>query len=192
MKKIFLSAAALSMLFVSCSNDETTIQKEEQHVAYRAKQQTELTAVITEVYDNCHSINEQDNKLITTVEAVAMETLSFKALVDSSYTTPTLAELNAVDQNPQLQIAQMSYRTKVKEQLELLLDENVAISYLGNTDYSKDEQELLETCRLLTDSGNGNGGNWGNNDAKNKTAFAQGYQTSRAKAVIMVVLAGRK
>ena len=67
MKKIFLSATALSMLFVSCSNDETTVQKEEQHVAYRAKQQTELTAVITEVYDNCLSINEQDNKLITTV-----------------------------------------------------------------------------------------------------------------------------
>lgn len=117
-------------------------------------------------------LNGQGTALIEAVEATAMQTPLFLALVDENYTTPTLDELNTP-----VGIAQMSYRTEVKEQLLLLLNEKVTTSYSGNTAYNESEQELLETCRLLNDNGGGDS-DWGNTGTRGRIAFAYGYQQS--------------
>lgn len=191
MKKVFLSATALSLVFMSCSNDDFMAEsanstKDVQTLAYMARQQTDLTTVINEVQNKCRGINGQGTALITAVEETAMQISSFEALVDENYKTPTLDELNTP-----AGIAQMSYRTEVKEQLLLLLNERVTTSYLSNNAYNENEQELLETCRLLGDNGGGNG-DWGDSGTRNIIAFAYGYQQSRANAVIMAVLVSFK
>lgn len=192
MKKVFLSAAALSLIFMSCSNDDFMAEsanstKDVQPFAYMAKQQIDLTTVISEVQGKCRDIDGQGTALIIAAEARAMQTPLFVAIVDENYTTPTTDEVNTP-----VDIAQMSYRTEVKEQLLLLLNERITTSYLGNIAYNESEQELLETCRLMEDNGGSNNGDWGNSGTRGIIAFAQGYQQDRAKAVLMKVLASLK
>ncbi len=191
MKKVFLSATALGLFFMSCSNDDFMAEsanstKNVQTLAYMARQQTDLTTVINEVQNKCRSIDGQGTALITAVEATAMQIPLFRAIVDENYTTPTLDELNKP-----VGIAQMGYRAEVKEQLLLITEGRVRTSYAGNTDYDENEQELLETCRLLYDNG-GNDDKWGDSGTRNITAFAYGYQASPANAVIMAVLVSFK
>ncbi len=192
MKKVFLSAAALILIFMSCSNDDFMAEsanstKDVQPFAYMARQQTGLTTVITEVQNKCRGIDEQGAALITAVEARAMQVPLFRAIVDENYTTPTIDELNA-----SVEMAQLDYRIEVKEQLWLIIEGRVTESYTGNTPYSESEQELLETCRLMADNGGDNGNSGGTGGVRAITAFAYGYQTSTAKAVIMTVLVSLK
>ena len=194
MKKFFMSAAALSLLLMSCSNDDsitTAKDMEKNHFGYTAKQQHSLLTVITEVENGCKAITEQGTALINAVESKAFSTPAFIAIADESYTTPTLAELSNLEQSPQLQIMQMGYRTAVKEQLLLIAENKVTESYTGNTLYSKDEQELLETCRIMDDNKSGNG-HVRDAGIRTRMAFAYGYQKSKANAVLMTVLANRK
>src|SRR5690606_35978276 len=189
MKKVFLSATALSLVFMSCSNDDFMAEsanstKDVQTLAYMARQQTDLTTVINEVQNKCRGINGQGTALITAVEETAMQISSFEALVDENYKTPTLDELNTP-----VGIAQMSYRAEVKDQLLLITKGRVTGSYVGNKAFSESEQELLETCRLMEDNGGGDNDNSGDTGGvRTITAFAYGYQQSRANAVIMAVL----
>lgn len=192
MKKVFLSATALGLFFMSCSNDDFMAEsanstKDVQTLAYMARQQTDLTTVINEVQNKCRGINGQGTALITAVEETAMQTPLFLALVDENYTTPTLDELNKP-----VGIAQMGYRAEVKDQLLLITKGRVTGSYVGNKAFSESEQELLETCRLMEDNGGGNDDRWTNGGIRAITAFAQGYQQSRANAVIMAVLVSFK
>src|SRR5690606_11592314 len=108
MKKVFLSATALGLFFMSCSNDDIMAEsanstKDVQTLAYMARQQTDLTTVINEVQNKCRGINGQGTALITAVEETAMQISSFEALVDENYKTPTIDELNTP-----VGIAQMS------------------------------------------------------------------------------------
>lgn len=187
MKKVFLSAAVLSLIFMSCSNDDFMAEsanstKDVQSFAYMSRQQTDLTTVINEVQNKCRGIDEQGTALITAVEARTMQIPLFTALVDENYQTPTIDELNTP-----VDIAQLGYRAEVKEQLWLITEGRVTESYSGNTAYSESEQELLETCCLLSDNG-GNDDKWGDLGTRGITAFAYGYQQSRANAVLMVVI----
>lgn len=192
MKKVFLSATALSLIFMSCSNDDFMAEsanstKDVQSFAYMARQQTDLTTVINEVQNKCRSIDGQGTALITAVEATAMQIPLFRAIVDENYTTPTLDELKPVG------IAQMGYRAEVKDQLLLITKGRVTGSYVGNKAFSESEQELLETCRLMEENGGGDNDNSGDTGGvRTITAFAYGYQQSRANAVIMAVLVSFK
>lgn len=137
--------------------------------------------------NKCRGINGQGTALITAVEETAMQISSFEALVDENYKTPTIDELNIP-----AYIAQLDYRTEVKDQLLLITKGRVTGSYVGNKAFSESEQELLETCRLMEENGGGNDDRWTNGGIRAITAFAYGYQQSRANAVIMAVLVSFK
>lgn len=186
MRIFFLSATALGLLLVSCSIDDTNHTTDVQPFAYMAKQQTDLVMIISEVQNKCKEIDKQGAELIAEVEAMAIQLPLFRAIVDENYKSPTIAELNAP-----LEIAQLSCRSEVKDQLLQITEGRVTKSYAGNTAFSKNEQELLETCWLMENNGGGDS-HWGNSGTRGIIAFAYGYQQSRANAVIMAVLGSLK
>lgn len=65
MKKVFLSATALSLIFMSCSNDDFMAEtanstKDVQSFAYMARQQTDLKTVIDEVQNKCRGLTGRE------------------------------------------------------------------------------------------------------------------------------------
>lgn len=208
MKKIYLYAVALSLAFTSCSSDaweqddltQTAVKKTEQ--AYETGRvykttQSSLINLINTIENDCVNITDKAIEgRIATVEHIAFQYKTFQELVAEGYNTPSVLDWHYLTTTEKGTIINsLNYSAAVKSYLyAMLIDKQVFTdSFYENTTLSVYEQELLETCKELNDTG-GDDDDTGDDDDDNdpiryrSAAFAYGYQTSKANAVIMAVL----
>lgn len=193
MKKIYLYAVALSLVFAGCSSD-TLVEDNmttNTNIAYKAKTQSSLAELVTEISTGCEDITFTDTEsLIASVEYEAFKSRAFRELAVQGYDTPTPDDRDYISDTAKSDIINgLSYSPAVKSYLYAMVVDNQRFSesFFENSSLTGYEKQLLETCRLLSneDNGGGNTNDWGN---IRPLAFAYGYQTSEANAVIMAVI----
>ena len=190
MKKIYLYAVALSSVFAGCSSD-TLVEDNmatNTNIAYKAKTQSSLAELVTEISTGCKDITFTDaESLIASVEYEAFKSRDFRELAAQGYGTPTPGDWNYISDTAKSDIInRLSYSPAVKSYLYAIIVDNQGFSesFFENSSLTGYEKQLLETCRLLNDYGD-------DKDLDNDMrpiAFAYGYQTSEANAVIMAII----
>lgn len=191
MKKIYLYAVALSSVFAGCSSD--TLVEDNMttttNIAYKAKTQSSLAELVTEISDGCKDITFTDTEsLIASVEYEAFKNRAFRELAMQGYDTPTPDDWEYISDTAKSSIISgLAYSSLVKDYLYAMVinNEKFSGSFFDKAYLTAYEQELLETFRLLND----NGGDKDNDDGDRRPiAFACGYQVSEANGVLMAVI----
>lgn len=189
MRKIYLYAVALSLVFTACSSDDTFIEDPiGTKVTYMAKTPSSLTELITDISDDCKAINHPDmERRIAMVESEAFKYGEFHELIRQGYDTPTPEDWAYIVSTSKSKIInELNYSPLVKAYLYAMIIEQQSYpdSFFENLSLNENEKLLLETCRILNNKDD-NEEHW----KKTKpVAFAYGYQTSKANGVLMAVL----
>lgn len=189
MKKYYLYAAILSLVFVGCSSDNLIEDDIISKPIVINKTQKSLADLITEISHSCKDIDFKDiENLIGLVELEAFKNMEFYQLTMEGYSTPTFDDLEYLSStSKKIIINEMTYSSLVKNYLYAMIvdQQRFSESFLDNPSLPDYEKHLLEACRLLNYYEDKN-----NDKVKDirPLAFAYGYQTSEANGVIMAVL----
>lgn len=187
MKKIYLYAAALSLVNIACSSDELIQEDSAVKMVYKTINQSSLTDMIYAIEKDCQDIKGTDmQSIIDATESRAFQNRTFTELARKDYSKPTVSDWSYISETDMVEIINgFSYSNTVKNYLYVMLIDHQTFSegYFNSITLSEDERELLEMIRMFSD--NGDDDIW--KDIK-PIAFAFGYQTSPANAVMMTVL----
>lgn len=186
MKKIFISAV-LTVLFASCSTEDAGTESIQKGKAIQTMSQISWGNLIDDIENSCQTTTSYTSKsqLITHVERVALSKEGFVALVNSDYTSPTVAELDDVmHKDAMVLINEMNYSTTAKKYLkELLVDHTPwEIDPLQNTELQVKEVKMLQFLVDYNDPDD----SW---NGRKPLAFVYGHQQGAARAVVFTVLA---
>lgn len=187
MKKIYI-CAVFGLLFASCSTDDGQTEPLKYTNEVHAVTPTNWLSVMTSVESAVENQSSYTDlkEMIAHVESNALATAGFVAMLDASYKTPKAFEVKNVMHTDQAKlIGGLNYSATAKTYLnELIVDKKAwAVSPEANPLLSAKEVKLLQFVKDINDPDD----EW---NGRKPLAFAYGYQTSDATAIVYAVLAG--
>jgi len=189
-KKIYLYAAALSLVNIACNSDELIREDSAVRMVYKTISPSSLTGMIQAIEKDCQDIKGTDvQSIINATESKAFQNKAFEELARKGYSKPTVSDQSYISETNTAEIInRLSYSVTVKSYLYAMLIDSQKFSddYFNSVTLSGYERELLETVKVLSD--NGGNDNDDDNGGIRPIAFAYGYQTSLANAVMMTVM----
>lgn len=190
MKKIYLYAVALSLVCTACNSDELIEEESAVRMVYKTIKTSSLTGMIQAIEEDCRDITGTNaQSIINAVESKAFLNTAFAELTQKGYSMLSVSDWSYISETDTAEIIDgLSYSATVKGYLYAMLtnDQKFSESYFSSVTLSDSERELLETCRVLSDNGDKD-----KDDGDIRPiAFAYGYQTSQANAVVLAVVSG--
>lgn len=186
MKKIYIYAG-LGLLFAACSTDAIMDETIDTKKIEQTQHSEILVDMIVTIEKSCLQTSyKNEEELLRYVETIAFSQTAFASLLEDNYKTPTVEELLYITStNVEDLLKEMNYSETTKKYLYELfvLKELWNANFITDSGISMQEQELLIELRKAENDRNWNGGK--------PFAFAYGYQTSKANAVILAVAVGQ-
>lgn len=189
---LLLCALALSWVVAGCSS-ETLFEDNEitttESNSYKMRTSNSLVDLILEINENLeYPTFATTSSIITTVEEEALKNRQFKELILQGYTTPTSSEWDYINNTDKTTFLNgLSYSLEAKSFLYTILNNNsTSDNFYENSNLSAPEKTLLEACKILSTQDIGDNGD--DDKVRRIVAFAYGYQTSTANAVVMALI----
>lgn len=189
---LLLCALALSWVVAGCSS-ETLFEDNEitttESNSYKMRTSNSLVDLILEINENLeYPTFATTSSIITTVEEEALKNRQFIELILQGYTTPTSSEWDYINNTDKTTFLNgLSYSLEAKSFLYTILNNNsTSDNFYENSNLSAPEKTLLEACKILSTQDIGDNGD--NDKVRRIVAFAYGYQTSTANAVVMALI----
>lgn len=187
MKKIYIYAG-LGLLFAACSTDAIMNEPIETNKIEQTQHVDILVDLIETIEKSCLQTSYKDEEeLLRYVETIAFLQTAFASLLEVNYQTPTVEEvLYLASTDVEELLKGMNYSGKAKDYLykRFVNQESWNISPSIDDDLVVEEKRLLLVLESISKDED-----W-NNDVR-QIAFAYGYQSSKANAVILAVAVGQ-
>ncbi len=178
-KLVFFLIAGLA---VSCNSDEMYITESPiANTEYSLKKTSSAIQIIHDLKTQHPQGNYTVGQIIDLLETAAFKNSAFNAMASKGYEPITASEINYLLENPiSSTIAELPYSQSLKNTLLTIISN----SYTGQNLQSLGEYEMMmaHTCNALYDTGDDN-----DRDAR-VIAYAYGYQTSEANAVMFAAI----
>lgn len=185
MRKIYI-CIGLGLLFTACSTDAVMNETSEAKKIALTQHTDVVVDLIETIEKSCLQSSYRDEaELIHYVEAIAFTQTAFTNLLNDNYQKPTAEELVYIANTDIEQLLEdMYYSEKMKSYLykKFVAQESWDTSYSTDMELSMEERNLLVILNSLEGDDE-----W---DVR-QIAFAYGYQSSKAKAVVLAVAVGQ-
>src|SRR5690554_43216 len=186
MKRIFLCAAAISVLCSSCESTDETFLKETNNTAGLALQAKQSQVTDVEIYENIMKGFDYNDELLPQENLLLFEQHVNRQM--ANYVQPETYKYETIDSNQLLVleqadavfIEQLAYSATAKKMMYDLLNNNGDTELLFLLE-NEQEHRLMEILFALQDSEEGDDDVWNGNRT---IAFAYGAQYSFAQAVL--------